>query len=173
LAVDVQPVPGSVTVNVYVPAVVTEGVPDEEENPPGPVQAMVAPDVEEDPFKFTEVVVHVKVRVVPVVALGAPAAGFTTWVAVEGQPALAGSVTVTVYVPAALTKGFCNVDVNPPGPLQLYVTPGVVELPLRETEVIEQVSVCVAPALAFGAAHNTLQSVVPSPPVCEKVIVPG
>jgi len=44
-----------------VPAVVTEGVPDDEENPPGPVQAKVAPEVEEDPFKLTEEVVHVNV----------------------------------------------------------------------------------------------------------------
>ena len=45
------------------------------------------------------------------------------------QP-LAGFVTVTVYVPAAHTVGFCEVEVKPLGPLQLYVAPLTLEVAL-------------------------------------------
>ena len=54
--------------------------------------------------------------------------------AVEVQP-FAGLVTVKVYVPAAVTVGFCVAFANPPGPDQLYVAPEVVELPPRFTDV--------------------------------------
>ncbi len=65
--------------------------------------------------------------------LPATATGFgrtsTTVVAllVQGMPP---RLTVTVYVPNAVSGtfgiiGFCIVDVNPDGPVQLYVTPGV------------------------------------------------
>ena len=54
--------------------------------------------------------------------------GFTTTLTV---PALLGqppTVTVTEYVPALaawafVTVGFCRADVNPLGPVQLYVAP--------------------------------------------------
>ncbi len=42
----------------------------------------------------------------------------------------AGLVAVTVYVPAALTTGFCTVEENEFGPDQLKVTPAVDELAL-------------------------------------------
>jgi hypothetical protein len=35
-------------------------------------------------------------------------------------------VTVTVYVPGTVTVGFCCVELNPPGPLQLNAFPVVV-----------------------------------------------
>jgi len=49
-------------------------------------------------------------------------------------------LTVTEYVPAVVAVtlgilGFCKVDVNPDGPVQLYVTPGVaVELVRNKVE---------------------------------------
>ena len=45
--------------------------------------------------------------------------------------------------------GLCRVEVKPPGPDQLYVTPGVGELPRSNTEVLMQVSVPVAKAEAL------------------------
>ena len=53
----------------------------------------------------------------------------TTAVAEAVQP-FAGFVTVTVYVPATFTVGFCCVDENEFGPVQLKVTPAVGELAL-------------------------------------------
>jgi hypothetical protein len=50
----------------------------------------------------------------------------TVAVAVLVHP-FAGLVTVTTYVPAAVAVGFCWVEENPPGPVQLYVTPLVEE----------------------------------------------
>lgn len=65
------------------------------------------------------------------------------------QP-LAGSVTVTVYVPAAVTDGFADAELKPAGPLQLYVAPGAEDEPLRFTDVTAQVIVCAEPVLTFG-----------------------
>jgi hypothetical protein len=63
---------------------------------------------------------------------------------------LFGSVTVTVYVPETPTVLFCVEEVNPPGPLQLYVAPEVEELPFTETVLVIQVKVPVVDELAFG-----------------------
>ena len=50
-----------------------------------------------------------------------------TWAVAEPeQPSLVA--TVTVYVPESQTAGFCCEEVNPFGPVQLYVTLGGVEL---------------------------------------------
>jgi hypothetical protein len=55
----------------------------------------------------------------------------------------AGFVTVTVYVPATLTTGFCSVEVNEFGPVQLKVTPAVGELAL--SCAVESAQVMVSP----------------------------
>lgn len=56
------------------------------------------------------------------VALGRLVSPVTFTVAAAVQP-FELAVTVTIYAPAALAVGFCEVDVNPFGPLQLYVAP--------------------------------------------------
>jgi hypothetical protein len=66
----------------------------------------------------------------------------TTAVAELVHP-LAGFVTVTVYVPAAFTVGFCCVDENELGPVQLKVTPAVSEL--AESWAVESEHVIVSP----------------------------
>lgn len=74
----------------------------------------------------------------------------TVTVAVAVHP-FAGLVTVSVYVPAALTVG---VAVFPPdtipGPLQEKVAPLVEEEPFSVAVVVPQVIVCGEPALALG-----------------------
>ena len=69
----------------------------------------------------------------------------------EAVQPLAGSVTVTVYVPPTLTVGISREEVNPPGPLQLNVAPAVVELAISCTEVIVQVSIPQGAIVTFGA----------------------
>src|SRR6186713_504225 len=56
----------------------------------------------------------------------------TLAVAVELQP-LEGSVTVRIKSPGTVTVATAVLAVNPPGPLQLYPTPGVAELPVSTT----------------------------------------
>ena len=113
-----QPFEGSVTTNVYVPAALTEGFADEEAKPEGPLHAYVTPLVADEPLRLAEGEVQVIVCAAPAVASGAPALGFITCCAVAVQP-FAGSVTVSVYVPAEVTVGFCTDELNPAGPLQL------------------------------------------------------
>jgi hypothetical protein len=73
----------------------------------------------------------------------------------------AGSVTVTVYVPTALTLGLAVVEPDTiPAPVQLNVAPAVDDEPFRTTEDAEQLSVCDAPALAFGAVALELTATV-------------
>ena len=54
----------------------------------------------------------------PALATGGVVLLFTVCVNTLVQP-FKGSVTVNVYVPTAETVGLVDVDVNPPGPLQL------------------------------------------------------
>ncbi len=54
-----------------------------------------------------------------------------------------GLVTVTVYVPATVTTGFCSVEVNELGPVQLKVTPAVGEFAL--SCAVESAQVMVSP----------------------------
>jgi hypothetical protein len=75
----VQLVEGSVTVKVYVPAVVIPvGLEEVEVNPPGPDQLYVTPAVVEPPVKFTLLTVHVKFNADPVDMFGIPALAVTT-----------------------------------------------------------------------------------------------
>lgn len=149
---EVQPFAGSVTVNVYVPAAFTTGVAVlPPETIPAPVQLNVAPLVEDDPFRVAEGEAQVNVCAAPAFEFGVLVFVFTTTCAGAEHP-FAGSVTVNVYVPAALTVG---VAVFPPeiipGPAQLNVAPLVAEEPFRLTEVIAQLSVGEVPAFASGA----------------------
>ena len=64
-------------------------------------------------------------------ATGAEGAGFIVTTVVAGVPAQPFKVAVTEYVPdaaelALATDGFCKVDVNPLGPVHLYVAPATV-----------------------------------------------
>jgi hypothetical protein len=86
-------------------------------------------------------VAHDNVCEEPVFAFGTVPFEFTVVVEVAEQP-LAGSLTVTVYVPVTSTVG---VAVFPPeiipGPDQLKETPDVEEEPFSETAGIVQVNV--------------------------------
>jgi hypothetical protein len=146
----VQPLAGLVTVSVYRPGALTEGVADVEEKPLGPLQLKVAPGVEDEPLSVTEVTLQVSSLSGPASALGGVMFCVTFTVSLAVQP-LAGSVTVSVYKPGALTEGVAEVEEKPPGPLQLKVAPGVVEEPLSVTEVVVQVRVLSAPASTLGA----------------------
>jgi hypothetical protein len=139
-----------VTVKVYVPGALTVGVAEVEAKPPGPLQLKVAPGVEDEPCNCAEVTVQVNVLSGPASTLGDAVFCATFTVSKAVQP-LAGSVTVSAYKPGALTEGVAEVELNPPGPLQLKVAPGVEDEPLSVTEVIVQVRVLSAPASTFGA----------------------
>jgi hypothetical protein len=152
VAVLVHPPADVVTVTVYVPVALTRGfavvLP---EMTPGPDQLKVTPPVLELAESTTEVVVQVSV---PPVALapGAVLFALTDAVVVLVHPP-AEVVTVTVYVPVALTRGFAVVlPEMTPGPAQLKVTPPVPELAESTTEVVVQVSVPPV-ALPPGAVH--------------------
>ena len=117
---------------------------------PVPDQLKVTPPVEELAERITDVVVQVSV---PPVALapGAVLFKFTDAIAVLVQPP-AEFVTVTVYVPDALTVGLAVVlpEVMP-GPAQLKLDPKVVEAD-NTIDVVVQVSVPPV-ALAPGDVH--------------------
>jgi len=72
------------------------------------------------------------------------------------RTSLTGFVTVSVYVPAALTVGVAVVapDTIFPPPLATHakVAPGVVEAPSRAMDVVVHVSTLSAPAFTFGGA---------------------
>jgi hypothetical protein len=97
--------------------------------------------------------VHVIVWVLPAFAFGL--AVFELTVTVEGAVhPLAGSVTVKVYVPAALTVGVAVVPPETiPGPDQLNVAPAVDEEPFNEVDGEEHEIVTVLPAFEFGVAE--------------------
>lgn len=166
----VHPLAGLVTVRVYVPVaeipvlaavgVVPASVPDV-----GPVHSNVAPPVEELPESVTEVVVHVKVWSVPALTFGTVVFVVTATVPVFEQP-FAGFVTVSVYVPAAVTFVLAEAGVEPAGvpavgPVHAYVTPPVVELPDNVTVVVEQVMVWALPTFTFGSAPLVVTTAVP------------
>jgi hypothetical protein len=117
---------------------------------PGPVQLNVAPGVDEEPLIATVAAVHVRVCGLPVLAFGAAEFAFTTTVLLAVQP-LEGSVTTSVYVPAAFTVGE---DVVPPetipGPLQLKDAPGVVDELFRVPDGDAHVNARGLPAFELG-----------------------
>jgi hypothetical protein len=139
VAVLVQPLAEFVTVNVYVPVALTHAVAVEPpETIPGPLQLKLVPELA-PPERQTNVVVQVKV---PPVALAPGGVMFaSTRAEAELVQPLAELVTVTVYVPDALTVG---VAVEPPetipGPDQLKLVPDVVA-PESEIDVVVQVNV--------------------------------
>ena len=59
-----------------------------------------------------------------------------------------------------LTFGACDVELNPPGPAQLKVTPEVVDDPLIVTAVVVQVSDPLLVAVTFGTVPFKLTVVV-------------
>jgi hypothetical protein len=105
----VQPLDGSVTVKVYVPAAFTDGVavvPPETMLPPLlATQANVAPSVVDEPLNAIEVVVHVKTLSIPAFTFGGVLFKVTKATSVAVHKVLIGFITVKVYVPAALTIG--------------------------------------------------------------------
>src|SRR4030065_353303 len=100
-----------------------------------------------------DVVVHVSILSAPAFAFGGVLFRVTSATSVAVHP-LTGFVTVSVYVPAALTVGVAVVapDTIFPPPLATHakVTPGVVEVPSRAMDVVVQVSILSAPAFTFG-----------------------
>mgnify|MGYP006210881415 CR=1 FL=1 len=106
--VAVHPFAGFVTVKVYVPAAFTVGVavlaPDTILPPLLATQAKVAPGVDDDPLKAIEVKTQVSTLSAPASAFGGVLFKVTKATSVAVHP-FTGSVTVKVYVPAALTVG--------------------------------------------------------------------
>ena len=152
IAVAVQPLLGSVTVTVYVPAAFTVGL---DVVPPlvipTPDQLYVAPVVVELALTVPTPVVQLIGVDVPAVTFGAALFALTDTVVVAVHP-LFGSVTVTVYVPAALTVGVAVVPpLVIPAPVQLNVAPLVVELALIVPLDAAHVSVKDPPAVTAGA----------------------
>lgn len=120
VVVEVHPLLGSVTVTVYVPAAFTVG---EAVVPPAvipaPVQLYVAPLVVELALIVPLVVIQFNESAEPAVAFGGTVLLVTVTVVVDVHP-LAGSVMVTVYVPAAFTVG------------DTVVPPPVIPVPVHE-----------------------------------------
>jgi len=126
-----QPFPGSVTVNVYVDAVLIVYV--AVAGPP--VQRYATPVVEELPINVTEVVVHVNGVGVAILIFGIAPLVVTVTVDVAEQP-FEASVAVTVYVPGVVTvAGFAALLSVPP--FQTIVFPALV--PVSVTLDIAQV----------------------------------
>lgn len=151
VAVVVHPLAGSVTVTVYVPAAFTVG---EDVAPPAvipvPVQLYVAPVVVEFAVMVPLVVVQFNDNDEPAVAFGTVVLLDTLTVVVAVHP-FAGSVTVTVYVPAEFTVG--DAVVPPaviPVPAQLNVAPVAVELALIVPLVVIQLRINAEPDVADG-----------------------
>ena len=113
----------------------------------GPVQAHVTLFVADEPDKGKLGVVHVTV---PAVAVAPGSSSSNTTIAVETavQP-LTGSATVRIYSPDTVITGSSSVEVKLFGPVQLSVTPGVVEPPSSVMVEILQSNVPPA-ALTFG-----------------------
>jgi len=115
--------------------------------PPG-VQENVTPDVPELPVSVADKAEHVIYLVGPAETLGKVVFVITATVLVAVQP-LAGSFTLRVYVPAAVTAVEDEFGVVPPG-VQVKVAPGVLELPVSVTVKTVQVIVLVGPAFTLG-----------------------
>ena len=139
VAVLVHPFDEFVTVTVYVPEELTTGLaPLPPETMPGPVQLKPVPDVL-DAERDTEVIVQLSVPP-DADAPGGVVLELTSAVAVLVHP-FAEFVTVTVYVPDALTLGFAVVPPETtPAPAQLKPVP-VVVAPDRTTDVVAQLIV--------------------------------
>jgi hypothetical protein len=152
-----QPVAEFETVTVYVPVAVTVGFADEPpETIPGPAQMKLVPDTVAAE-RESEVIVHVSVPP-EALAPGGEVLLLTDAVAVLVHP-FAEFVTVTEYVPVALTIGFA---VDPPeampGPAQLKFVPDVVA---AERTIEATVHVSVPPvALAPGDVVEELTEAV-------------
>ena len=129
--------PFTVTVTLYVPASVGStlamfGVLDVEVNPFGPVQLQVAP-VTVGVLKFSVAPSH---KGPLLLAVGVAGVALTTTVVEPTALVQPLTVTVTLYVPASVGSTFAmfgvlDVEVNPFGPVQLYVAPvtvGVLKL---------------------------------------------
>lgn len=81
------------------------------------------------PERDTEVVEQVRTPLTVAVTPGM-AMPCTTIAVSEALQPFAGLVTVNVYTPVVPITGLCEVEVNPPGPVQPKVAPVVVELPV-------------------------------------------
>jgi hypothetical protein len=160
-----------VTVTVYVPLAVTVGYWSDELNGPGPLQLKLVPlvvpaEITTDGFA--------QVNVPPdALAPGGAFSSFTTASAVLVQPFV--PVTVTMYVPLAVTVGYAVPPfVMEPGPDQLNVVPP----PAAEstTDVVVQVSVppiVLAPGGVFCSSTNAVAVLAqPFEPVTVTVYVP-
>ena len=116
-------------------------------------QENVPPVVVVDPLKDIEVVVQVNTLSAPALAFGSVLFKVTKATSVAVHP-LAGSVTVNVYVPAALTVGVAFVAPETMFPpllaAQEKVAPAVVEEPLKSIEVVVQFSTLSGPAAVLG-----------------------
>lgn len=98
--------------------------------------------------------VQVIVWLSPALALGTVVFVVTETVAVFVQ-LVDVFVTVSVYVPAALTVGVAVVPpLTMPGPAHEYDTGEEVDEPFNVTDEDEQVMVWVLPALAFGSGFT-------------------
>jgi hypothetical protein len=174
VAVLVQPLALFVTVTVYVPDELTLGfavvLP---ETTPGPAQLKPAPPASEAADRTTDVVVHVSVPP-DALALGTDALPVTDAVAVLVHPFVKMAVTVTVYVPVAVTVGFAVVPPEAmPGPAQLkpVATSDPVEAD-RTTADVVQVSVppvALAPGGVLSEFTNAVAVLVQ--PLAELVMV--
>jgi hypothetical protein len=172
VAVEVQPFTGFVTVKVYEPPAVTEGFCKADVKLPGPAQRYVTPEVVELPVSVTDGEAHVMVPLPPAAAPGANESFTTATLAIDVHP-FDGSVVINVYVPEAPTDGFCKVDVKLPGPVQLYVTPDVEELPERETAGLPhpRVSLTIAAAPGVIVSLATMAVAVEIQPLAGSVTV--
>jgi DNA-binding beta-propeller fold protein YncE len=157
--------PPTVIVTLYVPAsvgstLVIVGFRTAEVKPLGPVQLYVAPATR-GVDRFSVWPVH---KGPLLVAVGVAGNGLTTTVvdpAALGQPP---TVIVTLYVPASVGStlvivGFRTAEVNPPGPVQLYVAPAT-----RGVERLSVAPVHKGPLLvAVGVAGKGLTTTVVDP----------
>jgi len=137
VAVEVHPFTGSVAVTVYIPGSVTIALAVLAANPPGPVHEYVAPAIEVA-LTVTLVMSQVSGPSLLAVTPGSVTFSITVVVAVDVHP-FTGSVTVTVYVPGAVTEALAVLAANPPGPVHEYVAPAI-ELALTVALVMSQVS---------------------------------
>lgn len=150
-AVPVQPFDGSVTVTVYEPAALTVGV---AVFPPltipGPLQEYDGLLTGVDAVNVPLVVVHVMVSAELADALGAVVLLLTFTVDVPVHP-FEGSVTVTVYVPAAFTVGVCvEPPLTMPGPLHEYDGLEIPVLAEMVPEVVVQFNAKAEPPVTLG-----------------------
>lgn len=146
VAVEVQPL-SPVTTSEYVPATELVGFCSVELKFPGPVHAQVTVLLGDVPINSRSGMAQVTVPP-EAAAPGSASSSITSAVAIAVHP-FAGLETSSVYVPGTITVGSSNVDVKLFGPVQVRITPGVVEPPSSITELILQSRVPPA-ALALG-----------------------